>query len=188
MARSVATYMPHCGSLTMCPSIVRLVFAERVEGRGRRWLPTEKSLAIRLLTRINRSRKRSSRISQVIVQERSSCRCFPSCFLISVDTQGGCSTSVTEVEGEQTTVFELRVSQSDLGKVIGKHGRTALAIRTSTSTFITPPCEMNQKRDLGRTVLRCCLTAVGEAFLIILPRGRGKWGFREADAVVARRE
>ena len=38
--------------------------------------------------------------------------------------------TVTEVEGEQTTVFELRVSQSDLGKVIGKHGRTALAIRT----------------------------------------------------------
>ena len=38
--------------------------------------------------------------------------------------------TVTEVEGEQTTVFELRVSQPDLGKVIGKHGRTALAIRT----------------------------------------------------------
>ncbi len=38
--------------------------------------------------------------------------------------------TVTEVKGEQTTVFELRVSQPDLGKVIGKHGRTALAIRT----------------------------------------------------------
>ncbi len=38
--------------------------------------------------------------------------------------------AVTEVEGEQTTVFELRVAQSDLGKVIGKRGRTALAIRT----------------------------------------------------------
>lgn len=37
---------------------------------------------------------------------------------------------VTEVEGEQTTVLELRVSQSDLGKVIGKQGRTARAIRT----------------------------------------------------------
>ena len=38
--------------------------------------------------------------------------------------------SVTVVEGEQTAVLELRVSQSDLGKVIGKQGRTARAIRT----------------------------------------------------------
>jgi predicted RNA-binding protein YlqC (UPF0109 family) len=37
---------------------------------------------------------------------------------------------VTEVEGEQTTVLELRVAQKDLGKVIGKQGRTARAIRT----------------------------------------------------------
>jgi hypothetical protein len=40
------------------------------------------------------------------------------------------SVSVTEVEGEQTTVLELRVAQDDLGKVIGKQGRTARAIRT----------------------------------------------------------
>ncbi|GAB4108229.1 MAG: KH domain-containing protein [Acidobacteriota bacterium] len=38
--------------------------------------------------------------------------------------------AVTEVEGEQTTVLELRVAQPDLGKVIGKQGRTARAIRT----------------------------------------------------------
>ncbi len=38
--------------------------------------------------------------------------------------------SVAEVEGEQTTVLELRVAQTDLGKVIGKQGRTARAIRT----------------------------------------------------------
>ena len=38
--------------------------------------------------------------------------------------------SVSAVEGEQTTVLELRVDQSDLGKVIGKQGRTARAIRT----------------------------------------------------------
>ena len=37
---------------------------------------------------------------------------------------------VTEVEGEQITVLELRVVQTDLGKVIGKQGRTARAIRT----------------------------------------------------------
>ena len=38
--------------------------------------------------------------------------------------------SVTEVEGEQTTVLELRVRNDDLGKVIGRQGRTARAIRT----------------------------------------------------------
>ncbi len=37
---------------------------------------------------------------------------------------------VTEVEGEQTTVLELRVNNQDLGKVIGRQGRTARAIRT----------------------------------------------------------
>jgi uncharacterized protein len=37
---------------------------------------------------------------------------------------------VTEVEGEQTTVLELRVAPTDLGKVIGKQGRTARCIRT----------------------------------------------------------
>jgi predicted RNA-binding protein YlqC (UPF0109 family) len=38
--------------------------------------------------------------------------------------------SVTELEGEQTTVIELKVAKEDLGKVIGKQGRTAQAIRT----------------------------------------------------------
>ena len=38
--------------------------------------------------------------------------------------------SVSAIEGEQTTVLELRVDQTDLGKVIGKQGRTARAIRT----------------------------------------------------------
>lgn len=37
---------------------------------------------------------------------------------------------VTEVEGEQTTVLELRVAREDLGKIIGKQGRTARSIRT----------------------------------------------------------
>jgi predicted RNA-binding protein YlqC (UPF0109 family) len=37
---------------------------------------------------------------------------------------------VREVQGEQTTVLELRVAPSDLGKVIGKQGRTARSIRT----------------------------------------------------------
>ena len=37
---------------------------------------------------------------------------------------------VREVEGEQTSVIELRVAKEDLGKVIGKQGRTAKAMRT----------------------------------------------------------
>lgn len=37
---------------------------------------------------------------------------------------------VSEIEGNQTTVLELRVAKSDLGKVIGKQGRNAQAIRT----------------------------------------------------------
>jgi len=38
--------------------------------------------------------------------------------------------AVSLIEGEQTTVLELRVAREDLGKVIGKQGRTARAIRT----------------------------------------------------------
>src|SRR5579862_7578502 len=37
---------------------------------------------------------------------------------------------VTEMVGEQTTVFELKVAKEDLGKIIGKQGRTARSLRT----------------------------------------------------------
>ncbi len=40
------------------------------------------------------------------------------------------SVQVAEVEGEQTSVIELKVAKEDLGKVIGKQGRTARAMRT----------------------------------------------------------
>ena len=40
---------------------------------------------------------------------------------------------VAEVEGNQTTVLELTVAKEDLGKVIGKQGRTAQAMRTILS-------------------------------------------------------
>ncbi len=36
---------------------------------------------------------------------------------------------LTELEGEKTTIYELRVAKEDLGKVIGKQGQTARAIR-----------------------------------------------------------
>lgn len=51
--------------------------------------------------------------------------------------------SVAEVEGERTTVYELRVAPSDLGKVIGKQGKTARAMRTllsATGTKIGKRC------------------------------------------------
>jgi predicted RNA-binding protein YlqC (UPF0109 family) len=38
--------------------------------------------------------------------------------------------SVSEVEGNRTTVLELKVAREDLGKVIGKEGRNAQALRT----------------------------------------------------------
>ncbi len=41
--------------------------------------------------------------------------------------------SVNEIDGEKTTVFELRVASTDLGKVIGKQGKTARAMRTILS-------------------------------------------------------
>ncbi len=37
--------------------------------------------------------------------------------------------SINKVEGEKYTILELRVAQDDIGKVIGKHGRIAKAIR-----------------------------------------------------------
>ncbi len=40
---------------------------------------------------------------------------------------------VSEVEGRQTSVIELKVAKADLGKVIGKQGRTARAMRTILS-------------------------------------------------------
>ncbi|MDY0188329.1 MAG: KH domain-containing protein [Syntrophus sp. (in: bacteria)] len=44
---------------------------------------------------------------------------------------------VSEVVGEQTSVIELRVAKEDLGKVIGKQGRTAKAMRTILSAAST---------------------------------------------------
>ena len=41
--------------------------------------------------------------------------------------------TVAEVDGERTAIFELRVSQGDIGKVVGKQGNTARAMRTILS-------------------------------------------------------
>ena len=45
--------------------------------------------------------------------------------------------SLREVEGEKTTVLELRVAKEDLGKVIGKQGKTAKAMRIILNAMAT---------------------------------------------------
>lgn len=45
--------------------------------------------------------------------------------------------NVAEVQGEQTTVIELKVAKEDLGKVIGKEGRTARSLRTILAAVST---------------------------------------------------
>ena len=55
---------------------------------------------------------------------------------------------VTQIDGEHTSILELRTNQSDLGKVIGKQGRTAQAIRT-----ILGAAGMKQKRRFNLEIL-----------------------------------
>jgi predicted RNA-binding protein YlqC (UPF0109 family) len=44
---------------------------------------------------------------------------------------------VAQIEGEQTTVIELKVAKSDIGKIIGKEGRTARSLRTIVAAVST---------------------------------------------------
>ena len=44
---------------------------------------------------------------------------------------------IHEVEGEKSTILELKVKKEDIGKVIGKHGRIARAIRTILNASAT---------------------------------------------------
>jgi uncharacterized protein len=60
-----------------------------------------------------------------------------------VDNPG--SVSVGEISSGQTTVLELRVAKEDMGKIIGRQGRTAYALRT----IITAA----SAKDKRRTVL-----------------------------------
>ena len=45
--------------------------------------------------------------------------------------------NVSEIEGERTVILELRVAKEDLGKVIGRQGRTARAMRTILNAAAT---------------------------------------------------
>ena len=42
----------------------------------------------------------------------------------------GCKVVISELESKQSTVLEIKVAKEDIGKIIGKQGRTAQAIRT----------------------------------------------------------
>jgi hypothetical protein len=44
---------------------------------------------------------------------------------------------IREIEGEKSTILELKVTKEDIGKVIGKHGRIARAIRTILNASAT---------------------------------------------------
>lgn len=52
--------------------------------------------------------------------------------------------TVSEIEGNQTSVLELKVAKEDLGKVIGKQGRTARALRT----ILSAASAKNKKRSV----------------------------------------
>ena len=65
---------------------------------------------------------------------------------------------VTDVEGEKTTVLELRVAPSDLGKIIGKQGKTARAIRVILNAAST--------KTRRRTVLEILEQVKGDFTLI----------------------
>ena len=52
-----------------------------------------------------------------------------------VDDPDGVEVNV--IEGEKSTILELKVSEADVGKVIGKHGRIAKAVRTILSAAAT---------------------------------------------------
>jgi len=54
-------------------------------------------------------------------------------FIVKALVDDPSAIKVTEVTGEKVTIFELRAAKEDIGKVIGKRGRTAGAIRTILS-------------------------------------------------------
>ena len=54
------------------------------------------------------------------------------------------SVHINQVDGEQSTVFEVKVADSDMGKVIGKQGKVAKAIRTIMKSVTS-----NEKKNVG---------------------------------------
>jgi predicted RNA-binding protein YlqC (UPF0109 family) len=58
-------------------------------------------------------------------------------FMVKALVDDPSEVNITEITGDKITLYELRVSKSDIGKVIGKRGRTAGAIRTIINAVST---------------------------------------------------
>jgi len=58
-------------------------------------------------------------------------------FIVKALVDDPAEVQLNEVAGDKVTLYELRVSKNDIGKVIGKKGKTALAIRTILNAVST---------------------------------------------------
>ncbi len=58
-------------------------------------------------------------------------------FMVKALVDDPSEVNLTEITGDKVTLYELRVAKSDIGKVIGKRGRTASAIRTIINAVST---------------------------------------------------
>jgi predicted RNA-binding protein YlqC (UPF0109 family) len=58
-------------------------------------------------------------------------------FIVKALVDDPSEVNITEITGDKVTLYELRVSKSDIGKVIGKRGRTASSIRTIINAVST---------------------------------------------------
>ncbi|MDD2331562.1 MAG: KH domain-containing protein [Candidatus Cloacimonetes bacterium] len=58
-------------------------------------------------------------------------------FMVKALVDDPSEVNITEISGDKITLYELRVAKTDIGKVIGKRGRTASAIRTIINAVST---------------------------------------------------
>jgi uncharacterized protein len=58
-------------------------------------------------------------------------------FIVKALVDDPSEVSITEIQGDKITLYELRVAKADIGKVIGKRGRTAGSIRTILNAVST---------------------------------------------------
>jgi uncharacterized protein len=58
-------------------------------------------------------------------------------FMVKALVDDPSAVNITEIAGDKITLYELRVAKSDIGKVIGKRGRTASSIRTIINAVST---------------------------------------------------
>ena len=64
--------------------------------------------------------------------------------------------NITEVEQERTTVYELRLDPSDVGRVIGRSGRTVNAIRTLLQAGVPARCRQVMGTSHGIEIFAVC--------------------------------